>query len=94
MLILLQLPSIIGLGSAINAVRAIDPESHGLESFDVVALISSSGAECHVRSRREFGPFVNQLVGLIYGLTIYINQSMYKLTSLYMNAEVLVNVIG
>ena len=36
-------------------------------------------------SRREFSPFVNQLDKMVYGLTIYIDQSIYKSTSLYMN---------
>ena len=33
----------------------------------------------------EFGPFVNQLDQIPYGLKLYIDQSIYELTSLYIN---------
>ena len=38
-------------------------------------------------SRREFSPFVNQLGKMAYGLTIYIDQSIYESTSLYINSS-------
>ena len=44
-------------------------------------------------SRREFSPFVNQLGKMAYGLTSYIDQSIYESTSPYMNAQILVDVI-
>ena len=37
-------------------------------------------------SRRKFSPFVNELGKMAYGLTSYIDQSIYESTSLYMNA--------
>ena len=37
-------------------------------------------------SRREFGPFVNQLDEIVYRLTIYMDQSIYKSTSSYTKA--------
>ena len=44
--------------------------------------------------RREFSPFVNQLGEMAYGLTIYIDQSIYESTSPYMNTGTLGDVIG
>ena len=38
-------------------------------------------------SRREFSSFVNQLDEMAYRLTSYIDQSIYELTSLYMNTS-------
>ena len=37
-------------------------------------------------SRREFSPFVNQLVEMAYGLTLYIDQSIYESTSSHINS--------
>ena len=37
-------------------------------------------------SRREFSPFVNQLGKIAYGLTSYIDQSIYESTSPYINS--------
>ena len=37
-------------------------------------------------SRREFSSFVNQLDEMAYRLTIYMDQSIYESTSLYINA--------
>ncbi len=45
-------------------------------------------------SRRKFSPFVNQLRKMAYRLTSYIDQSIYKLTSPYINTGILVDVIG
>ena len=38
-------------------------------------------------SRREFSPFINQLGKMAYGLTLYIDQFIYKSTSLYINSS-------
>ena len=37
-------------------------------------------------SRRDFSPFVNQLGKMAYGLTLYIDQSIYESTSPYINS--------
>ena len=56
------------------------------------ALTSAQGISEYPRavqllgSRRKFRPFVNQLGKMAYGLTSYIDQSIYESTSLYMNA--------
>ena len=51
-----------------------------LSLLESIALLDSL-----LGSRREFSPFVNQLGKMAYGLTSYIDQSIYESTSLYAN---------
>ena len=64
-------------------IRSLGSEPIYVDIETTIAFLVNQHIKDLLGSRREFSPFINQLDEIVYRLTIYIDQSIYKSTSPY-----------